>query len=142
MRFDHWEHPKIEHGKLTKWNWMVQHPDGLKLGKYSDIGAFTYINAKFGVIIEDYVQIGSHCSIYSISTIDDKNGEVIIRKNARVGSHSVVMPGVTIGENAIIGAYTFVNKDVPSNVIAFGIPVKIIRPLTDEELKKMTPKTR
>jgi hypothetical protein len=71
-RFKKWHPPEIEDGKLTKYNWVVQHKDNLQLGYKTDIGAFTYINAKFGVTIEDYVQIGSHCSIYSISTIDDK----------------------------------------------------------------------
>ncbi|NJE05559.1 acyltransferase [Thermococcus sp. M36] len=136
-RFKEWIPPKIEHGTLTKWNWMVQYPEGLKLGKYTDIGAFTYINAKYGVIIEDYVQIGSHCSIYSESTIDGKKGKVVIKRNARIGSHSVIMPGVTIGENSIIGAFSFVNKDIPDNVIAFGVPAKVFRKLTEEEIKKL-----
>ena len=137
-RFKSWTPPEIKHGELTKWNWMVQYPEGLTLGKFTDIGAFTYINAKYGVVIEDYVQIGSHVSIYSESTIDNKSGKVIIRRNARIGSHSVVMPGVTIGENAIIGAFSFVNKDIPANSVAFGVPVKVIRKLTEEELKELT----
>jgi acetyltransferase-like isoleucine patch superfamily enzyme len=136
-RFDDWKFPEIENGELTKYNWLVQYPENLKLGKYTDIGAFTYINAKYGVVIEDYVQIGSHCSIYSISTIDNKKGKVVIRKNARIGSHSVVMPGVKIGENAIVGAFSFVNKNIPPNTLAYGIPVKIIRKLTDEEIKNL-----
>ena len=137
MRFKNWQPPKIKHGKLTKWNWMVQYPKGLKLGKYTDIGAFTYINAKYGVIIEDYVQIGSHCSIYSESTIDDKRGSVTIKKNVRIGSHCVIMPGVTIGENSIVGAFSFVNKNIPSNVVAFGIPVKVYRKLKKKEIQKL-----
>ena len=44
------------------------------------------------------MQIGSHCSIYSVSTIDNKEGEVILKKNCRIGSHSVIMPGVTVGD--------------------------------------------
>ncbi len=71
-RFSDWEYPEIEDGKLTKYNWVVQHRDNLKLGYKTDIGAFTYINAKNGVVIKDLVQIGSHCAIYSVSTIDDK----------------------------------------------------------------------
>lgn len=122
-----WRYPKIEEGKLTKWNWMVQHKEGLKLGRETDIGAFTYINAKNGVVIEDRVQVASHCSIYSVSTIDKKKGKVILKKNCMIGSHSVIMPGVTIGENSIIGAFSFVNKSIPSNVIAAGVPAKIIR---------------
>ncbi len=132
-RFKKWEPPTFDERGMTRWNWMVQHPENLVLGKYVDIGAFTYINAKFGVEIEDYVQIGSHCSIYSISTIDGKAGKVTIKRGARIGTHSVVMPGVTIGENSIIGAFSFVNKDVPDNVLAFGIPVRVIRPLTEGE---------
>jgi acetyltransferase-like isoleucine patch superfamily enzyme len=127
MRFKNWKYPKIEEGKLTKYNWVVQHKDKLKLGYKTDIGAFTYINAKNGVIIEEYVQIGSHCSIYSVSTIDNKEGGVILKKGCRIGSHSVVMPGVTIGEKSIIGAFSFVNEDIPDNVVAFGVPAKVIR---------------
>ncbi|MDO8740190.1 MAG: acyltransferase [Candidatus Woesearchaeota archaeon] len=130
-RFTDWEMPEIEEGKLTKWNWMVQNKDGLKLGKNTDIGAFTYINAKNGVEIGENVQIGSHCSIYSESTIDDKKGKIILKKNARIGSHSVIMPGVTVGENSIIGAFSFVNKDVPDNVIALGIPAKIVKKIQE-----------
>lgn len=132
MRFKDWKHPEIEEGELTKYNWVVQHKDKFKLGYETDIGAFTYINAKNGVVIEDYVQIGSHCSIYSVSTIDDKEGEVILKKNCRIGSHSVVMPGVTIGENSIIGAFSFVTDDLPDNVVAVGVPAKVIRNIVRE----------
>ena len=96
-------------------------------GEKTDIGAFTYINASKGVTIEDHVQIGSHCSIYSKSTIDEKEGEVVLKKNARIGSHTTIMPGVTIGENSVIGAHSFVNKDIPDNVLAYGVPIKVIR---------------
>jgi acetyltransferase-like isoleucine patch superfamily enzyme len=136
-RFKDWKYPEIEEGKLTKYNWLVQHKDKLKLGYKTDIGAFTYLNAKNGVIIEDYVQIGSHCSIYSISTIDNKEGEVILKQNCKIGSHSVIMPGVTIGENSIIGAFSFVNMDVPDNTIAVGVPAKVIRKLRREEINEI-----
>jgi acetyltransferase-like isoleucine patch superfamily enzyme len=126
-RFDNWQYPEIEEGKPTKYNWVVQNKDGLRLGYKTDIGAFTYINAKYGVIIEDSVQIGSHCSIYSISTIDEKVGPVTLKKGCRVGSHSVVMPGVTVGENAVVGALSFVNADIPDNAIAYGVPAKVAK---------------
>lgn len=96
------------------------------MGYKTDIGAFSYINAKYGVTIEDFVQMGSHCSIYSVSTIDEKSGPVTLKKGCRIGSHSVVMPGVTIGENAVVGAFSFVNKDIPDNRMAFGVPVRIV----------------
>ena len=128
-RFDGWKAPEINECELTKYNWLVQNKDNLDLGYKTDIGAFTYINAKNNIIIEDYVQIGSHCSIYSISTIDDKEGEVILKKNCRVGTHSVVMPGVTIGENSVIGAFSFVTEDIPDNVVAYGVPAKVMKKL-------------
>lgn len=124
-RFKEWDYPDINEGELTKYNWLVQNKDGLQLGYKTDIGAFTYINAKNGVVIEDFVQIGSHCAIYSISTIDGKEGQVALKKNCKIGSHSVIMPGVTIGENSVIGACSFVNKDIPADVIAFGVPAKV-----------------
>ncbi|MCR4335263.1 MAG: acyltransferase [archaeon] len=128
-RFKEWVMPKIEEGKLTQYNWLVQHKKGLVLGEKTDIGAFTYINAKNGVEIKELCQVGSHCSIYSESTIDGKTGKVILEKNSRIGSHTVIMPGVTIGENSIIGAHSFVNKDIPANVVAIGCPAKVIKKL-------------
>ncbi|MBL6972055.1 MAG: acyltransferase [Desulfobacterales bacterium] len=124
-RFADWQYPVIEEGKPTKYNWVVQHKDNLRLGFKTDIGAFTYINAKYGVTIEDEVQIGSHCSVYSVSTIDGKIGPVTLRKGCRIGSHSVLMPNVTVGENAVVGAMSFVNKDVPDNAMVIGVPAKI-----------------
>lgn len=126
-RFEGWKAPEINEGELTKYNWLVQNKDNLDLGYKTDIGAFTYINAKNKVVIEDYVQIGSHCSIYSISTIDDKEGEVILKENCRIGTHSVVMPGVTVGKNSVVGAFSFVTEDIPDNVVAFGVPAKVVR---------------
>jgi len=126
-RVDNWEYPLIEENILTKYHWLVQHKNNLKLGSKTDIGAFTYINAKNGITIEDYVQIGSHCSLYTISTIDNKEGPITLRKNCRIGSHSTIMPNVTVGNNSIVGAHSFVNKDIPENVVAFGIPIKIIK---------------
>jgi acetyltransferase-like isoleucine patch superfamily enzyme len=126
-RFKNWRKPKISEGKLTKWYWLVDNKQKFKLGKLTDIGAFTYINAKNGVEIEDGVQIGSHCSLYSVSTIDNKEGKITLKKNCKIGSHSVIMPGVTVGENAIIGAFSFINKNIPANVVAFGIPARIVK---------------
>jgi len=130
-RFEDWKVPAIIDGKLTEYNWIVQNKDGLELGYKTDIGAFSYINAKYGVIIEDYVQIGSHCSIYSISTIDNKEGLVHLKENSKIGSHSTILPGVTIGKNSIIGAHSLVTTDIEDNVVAFGIPAKIIRKLDE-----------
>ena len=87
-RFSSWDTPVIEDGKPTKYNWIVQHTKKFKLGYKTDIGAYTYINAQYGVIIEDQVQIGSHCSIYSVSTIDNKKGQVLLKTNCKIGRAS------------------------------------------------------
>ena len=135
MRFRNWKPPVIPEGQPTRHHWLVQHADNLKLGKYTDIGAFSYINARNGVTIEDYVQIGSHCSIYSVSTIDNRSGPVVLRRNCRIGTHSTIMPGVSIGENTIIGAHSLVRDDMPANALAFGVPARVTRPLTGAEMK-------
>ncbi len=132
-RFKDWKQPEIEDGKLTKYNWIVQHKKGLKLGFKTDIGAFSYINAKHGVEIQDFVQLGSHCSIYSESTIDNKKGKVVLEKNCKIGAHTVIMPNVTVGENSVVGAHSFVNKSIPANVVAFGRPARVVRTLAGKE---------
>lgn len=119
-----WRKPIIRHGKMTKYNYIVQYPENLKLGKCFDIGEFTYINSRYGVTIEDDVQIGSHCAIYSHSTIDSKIGPVVLKNNCKIGTHSTIMPNVTVGENSIIAAHSFVNVNIPKNQIWSGIPAK------------------
>ena len=126
-RFKKWVKPKIKDGIPTKWNWVVKGVKNFELGPKTDIGAFTYINASEGVVVEDGAQVASHCSIYSVSTIDNKKGKVILKKNCKIGTHSVIMPGVTIGENSVVGAFSFVTKDIPDNVMAFGVPAKVIK---------------
>ena len=133
MRFENWKKPKIIEGKPTKYNWIVQNLEGLVLGSKTDIGAFTYINALHGVIIEDNVQIGSHCSIYSVSTIDNNAGKVTLKNNCKIGSHTTVLPGIKIGKNSVIGAHSLVNRDIPDNVLAFGVPAKVVRKLDKDE---------
>ena len=124
-RFEKWKYPDFDDTGMTKWHWVCQYHENLTLCENTDIVAFTYINAKYGIEIQEGVQIGSHCSIYSWSTIDNKEGKVTIKKNAKIGSHSIIMPGVTVGENSTIGAFSFVNKDVPDNALAFGVPAKV-----------------
>ena len=124
-----WKKPTIKHGKLTKYNYIVQYPEKLELGKNFDIGTFTYINCRYEVEIQDSVQIGSHCSIYSHSTIDSKKGKVTLEKNCKIGTHSTVMPNITIGENSVIGAYSFVTQNIPKNELWMGIPAKFHKKL-------------
>ena len=121
-KFKLWKPPKIRDGKPTKWGWIVRHKAKFRLGRNTDLGAFTYINAKHGVSIGDGVQIGSHCSIYSSSTMDNKNAPVWIGKDVRIGSHCTIMPGVVIG--ALIGAHRFVNSNIASLSVAMGVTEK------------------
>ena len=122
-----WEPVEYDENGRTKWGWMVQHRQQFTTGDHVDIGAFTYINARFGVRLGANVQIGSHCSIYSHSTIDGKQGAVIVGDRACIGAHSVIMPGVTIGEGAIVAACSFVNRDVAPGDIVGGVPARSIR---------------
>ena len=119
-----WKKPIIRHSKPTKFNYIVQYPEKLVLGKNFDIGTFTYINSQYGVEIGNNVQIGSHCSIYSNSTIDKKHGRIVLKNNCKIGTHSTIMPNVIIGENSIVGAYSFVNKNIPKNELWMGVPAK------------------
>lgn len=120
-----WKLPVIEHGKPTPWNWVVSNPQNFVMHDYVDIGAFTYIDAAYGVVLEEGVQIGSHCSIYSHNTIDDTWGAVVIEKGACIGSHSTIMPGVTIGRGTKVGAYSSVKDNLPAGCLAYGIPAKV-----------------
>ncbi len=126
-RFSDWKTPEFDEKGMTRWNWMCQYHQNLKIGKNSDVGAFSYINAKHGVEIGESVQIGSHCSIYSENTIDNTSGKVVIGKRAKIGSHSVILPGVTIGEKAVIGAFSLVKENVSAEKVYIGIPVKELK---------------
>ena len=50
-----------------------------------------------------------------------------------VGANSVILPGVTIGDNAVIGAGSIVTKDIPANVVAVGNPCKVMREITERD---------
>ena len=62
-----------------------------------------------------------------------RNKPIHIGENVWFGSGAIVLPGVTIGDNSIIGAGSVVTKDIPANVIAVGNPARVIREITDED---------
>lgn len=136
-RFKKWKKPQIKEGELTKWNWLVQGVKNLKLGKETDIGAFTYINATAGVEIQDNVQVGGGVKIYSISTIDGKQGKIVLKKNCKIGANSVILPNTTIGENSVVGACSVVKYGtiIPPNEIWAGAPAKKIGIIKNEKRK-------
>lgn len=59
-----------------------------------------------------------------------------VGNNVWIGGHVSVLPGVTIGDNTIIGAGSVVNRNIPSNVIAAGNPCRVIRQITDQDKNK------
>ena len=124
-----WVKPRIKHGKPTKWGWVVYYPKNLVLGEYVDIGCFTFIHAGAGVIIEDGVQIGGGCHIYSVSSIDGRNGMVILKKECKIGSNTVIMPGVVVGEKAVVGAMSFIpfGVEIPAGEVWAGIPARPLK---------------
>ena len=88
------------------------------------------------VIIGDNVLIGPNVSIYSVTHpfdyIERRKGyiqgkQITIGNDVWIGGNVVILPGVSIGDNTIIGAGSVVTKDIPSNVIAVGNPCKIIK---------------
>jgi len=122
-----WKPPVIMHGVPTRWGWTVLHPENLCMGNYVDIGYYTLINAENGVILEEDVEIGPHCAILSASTIDNKFGPIHVKRGAKIGAFSFLAPSVSIGDNAIVGAYSFVKSNIPEKALAFGVPAKIIK---------------
>ena len=127
MKTEDWQTPEINERELNKFHWLVFHKEKLQLGKNIDIGAFTLLDASEEIIIEDGVKIGSHCAIYSRTEIDQKKGRVVLKKKSAIGSHCVIMPGVTVGENSIVGAMSFVNKDIPANEVWVGAPARFLK---------------
>ncbi|WP_051285437.1 acetyltransferase [Aequorivita capsosiphonis] len=84
----------------------------------------------FGLSIKRGVLIGHHCIISDFVDINPGvviSGRVEIGKGSLLGSGCVIIDGVTIGSNTIIGAGSVVTKDIPSNVVAYGNPCKLVR---------------
>jgi len=86
------------------------------------------------ITIEDDVQIGPRVNLTSenhpLDPEDRKTlllGSILIKRNAWIGAGATILPGVTIGENAVVAAGAVVNRDVPANTIVAGIPAKVIK---------------
>ena len=60
----------------------------------------------------------------------DKFGRIIVGNNVHIGVDAILMPGVTVGDNVIIGAGAVVTRDIPSNCVAVGVPARVIKSIT------------
>jgi len=112
----------------------------INCGKHITIGKNVFINfdctflALGGITIEDDVLIGPKVSLITENhplNPEERKGlaakPILIKKNAWIGANATILPGVTIGENAVVAAGAVVSKDVPDNTIVGGIPAKFIK---------------
>jgi len=142
------DHGKVKLGKRVRLSDFVHLQSSGKL----EIGDYTTLNSFSRIIAFDQITIGSNCAIAAFVTILDhdhdfyfKDGQInyngYIKKPVKIGSSVwigdkvTILKGVTIGDNVIIGSNSLVNKDLPSNCIAGGVPCKVIRHLSEEEKK-------
>lgn len=125
-------------------------PDSfIKLGKRTIVMQMSFLNPCKPLIVGDDSGIGGHCLLFTHgSWLSQLEGypvtfaPITIGKNVWLPWRVFIMPGVTIGDNVVIGANSLVSKDLPSNSLAAGSPAKVIRenypePLSDQERAKV-----
>ncbi len=133
-------------GKKT-WAW-IEPPFFFCYGRHIKMGDYCYVNVNCSFIDDGEIEIGDHTEFgpnVVIATVghplDPEHRalmyaeKVTIGKNVWIGASCTILPGVTIGDNSVIGAGSVVTKDIPSNVVAFGNPCKVIRPIGEEDKK-------
>lgn len=117
-------------------------------GKNIHVGKNVFINmgCKFqdqgGIFIGDGVLIGHNVVLATLnhakSPCDRSTmlpAPIHIGKNVWIGANATVLPGVTIGDGAIVAAGAVVNRDVPENTVVGGVPAKVIKHLSEEDLQ-------
>ncbi len=99
------------------------------------------------VTFGDHVFIGPNCLFTTAEHALDATQRnaglevalpVIVGNNVWFGAGAIVLGGVTIGDNTVIGAGSVVTKDIPSNVIAAGVPCRVLREITEEDKRKFS----
>ena len=130
----------------TQNNFLIEQPFWCDYGYNIEIGENFYSNHNLvildgaKIIFGNNVFIGPNCGFYTaghpINVIERNEGleyakPINIGNNVWLGGNVVVMPGVTIGNNTIIGAGSVVTKDIPSNVIAVGNPCKVLKEISE-----------
>lgn len=112
---------------------FIDRIENLKIGENVCINAFVHIWANAPVQIGDNTMIASHVQIttsthdYNFYPMRSKRIDVpvTIGRNVWIGSGAIIFPGVNIGDNSVIGAGSLVNKDIPPNSIAYGMPAVV-----------------
>ncbi len=117
-------------------------------GKHCHFGENVYANFNLTMVddthiyVGDYTMIGPNVTIATaghpvLPALREKgyqyNAPVRIGKSCWLGAGVVVLPGVTIGDNVVIGAGSIVTKDIPSNVVAVGNPCKVLREIGEKD---------
>lgn len=146
MKFmmESWLLSPIAPRKLRPW---ILKKTGAKIGKNVFIGSRVYFDTGHAdlMTIEDNAHITARClllchqrDISSYYIGDDASklryitGKIHIKKGAMIGMNTMIMPGVTIGEGAIIGAYSLVTKDIPAWTIATGRPARVVKKIPEQ----------
>lgn len=107
--------------------------NNVQMGQYCTINAYVHIWGHQGVTLGDRVLVASHVSITSLThdyTREDMRpigSPVVIHDDVWIGAHAVIMPGITIGRGAVVGAGAVVREDVPPFAIVVGVPARIVR---------------
>lgn len=124
--------PEMGEGSIVHAPLTAIRPHMVSIGKNVVIMNNCLMMAAGGITIEDEVMIAANAQL--ISNNHDLQERMIItckpvlnKRKAWVGAGSTILPGITIVENAVVGAASVVTKDVPDNAIAVGNPAKIIR---------------
>lgn len=119
-------------------------------GKHVYMGKNVYANFNLTLVDDANIYIGNDCMFGPNTVIataghpinpelrarvTQYNAEVHIGNNVWLGAGVIVMPGVTIGDNSVIGAGSVVTKDIPANVVAFGNPCKVYREIGEKDRK-------
>lgn len=117
-------------------------------GRHVHFGNHVYANFNLTLIDDTHIYIGSHTMIgpgVIIATAGHPvlpilreqayqyNAPIHIGSNCWLGAGVIVLPGVTIGDNTVIGAGSVVTKDIPSDVVAVGAPCRVIRPIGERD---------
>jgi len=110
-----------------------EHGSLIEIGDNSVINRFTYLDGRFPLKIGNNVNISHYTIIQTLTHDPDASdfcgvpGNVVIEDHVWIGTRAMIMPGVTIGEGAVIGAGSVVTKDIPPYSIAVGVPAKVIK---------------